>query len=150
MARITRAFTRAGFNGARGEFLATGGVLYCALGLSYLFLPARATIRETMSYQPVILPLFGVAWLAAGVTGLFASRMPIGTDRFGFALMSGVPWAWAVAYLIGWATGNDPRGWVGAIVFVIFGRMVALSAHSMQGHRLPPKGSVPGSDGSGP
>lgn len=113
-------------NGRRGVFLAIFGVIYVAIGLSYVFPASDSPVRHSMAWMPWWSPLWlcGALWLGAGFVAGVAAFQPLPRDRFGFEALSGVATGWTIAYVISWGVGDAPRGWVSAMLFALVGAAV--------------------------
>lgn len=144
-------------NGPRGQFLFCFGLIYVAIGLSYLVADSASLVRRQLSWVDhipwVALPLveiFGVAWAAAGIVGVLCSHLSAGRDRAAFAAMSGVVWGWAIVNLVSWVLGTSPRGWVSMFVFAALGVAMQIAARGMVGATPEAGRASPAGDVSGP
>lgn len=127
-------------NGRRGVFLAIFGVIYVAIGLSYIFPTPTSTIRRTVEWLPIpyVLAAFGLAWLIAGAVALAAAFQPLPDDRFGFEALAGVACGWTVVNLTSWVLGYSVRGWVSALIFAL----LAAAVQTVAGMPNPPHGRI--------
>lgn len=130
-----------GLNGRRGTFLAIFGVIYAAIGLSYLFPPPESSIRRSLAWIPFsgALDVIGLAWIIAGIAAGFAAFQTVPRDRVGFEALAGVAFGWTVLNLTSWALGYAVRGWVSALVFSALGAAVL----TVSGMLNPPHGRIP-------
>lgn len=121
--RVRRLAIRVGRRGA--SLLFVGG-LSLIIALSLLRVPPE--LRSQPAYQVLAnimpLPWWGVLWALACVLCLVQAFMR--SDRMAFALASWLMFAYGIAYGIGSVTGDNPRGWVGAGVWVAFGCWITL------------------------
>lgn len=106
--------------GRRGEFLLFLTILDLLYGLSLLKPAAGArqapTTRFLMEVMP--LPMWGVLWLVAGLICLAGAFMH--GDRLAFACAAALKILWGVMFGLGWMVGVIDRGWVGAVIWLVF------------------------------
>lgn len=114
--------------GRRGEFLLFLVLLDILYGLS-LANPApelqrSASTRFLTEVMP--LPWWAALWLAVGVVclaGAFAR-----TDRVPYACAAALKVLWGSMFLIGWLIGAVDRGWVAAVIWLVFAVFVVRIA----------------------
>ncbi|MEV0613641.1 PAS domain S-box protein [Nonomuraea sp. NPDC050404] len=126
--------------GRRGASLAFVGLLCQAIAASLAFAPAtqRATPGYAMLSTVVPLHVWALAWCAVGALCLV--QMFMRSDRIAFAAATALLLLYGLVYLISTFTGDNPRGWVGAAVWLAFGGWIALIAtwpEAVTLHRLP-------------
>lgn len=114
--------------GRRGEFLLFLTLLDLLYGLSLCRPVAAAAQSPTTAFLAEVMPLaaWGLLWLAVGavcLTGAF-----VVADRFAFAAAAGLKVLWGSMFLIGWLAGVIERGWVGAVIWLVFAGVVARLA----------------------
>lgn len=86
--------------------------------------PDRPSARWIASIMPPW--CWAAVWLTVGVVvtvGVFRI-----CDREAFAAAIGVKVLWATVHLVGWVAGQNPLGWVTAVVFYAFAAFVWLIA----------------------
>lgn len=108
--------------GRRGAILLLKGAIAGLYGAGQLAapLPDQRGLVLLLRLAPV--PVWGWAWVAAGVVALVCAWLHPGCDWPGFAAVWLVSSVWALGYLAAWwPLGVFPRGWVGAAVFGAFG-----------------------------
>lgn len=112
--------------GRRGASLLFVGGLSLIIAASLLIAPPE--VRSQPAYQALgaIMPLswWGVVWLISGILSWVQAFMR--SDRIAFALAAWLMFAYGLAYAVGSITGNNPRGWVGAGVWIAFGCWISL------------------------
>lgn len=139
---IRGAMTRhRGLNGRRGGFLAIFGVIYVAIGISYVFPPPTSSIRHTLAWIPFAwsLDAIGLAWITAGILAGFAAFRTVPADRLGFEALAGVAFGWTMLNLLSWLLGYAVRGWVSALIF----GLIASAVLTVSGMLNPPHGRIP-------
>lgn len=105
------------------------GTSVIALTRGYLYAinptePQPAGLKELAQVIP--LWVYGVAWLAAGTLGIWAS-LTRHTSKWSIAAMTGLYTGWAIAYLVS-GFRDDPRYFLTAILFAALGLMTAKIA----------------------
>ncbi len=106
--------------GRRGEFLLFLVLLDFLYGLS-LLRPAQEARRSPSTgflMEVMPLPWWALLWLSVGglcLVGAFARA-----DRFAFAAAAALKVLWGVMFLLGWLTGVIERGWVAAVIWLVF------------------------------
>jgi hypothetical protein len=110
-------------NGRRGSFLILFGLIYVAVGLSYIYAPNDSPVRQSMAWLPHLtdLTFCGGVWATAGLIAGVHAFLPIPKDRFGYMALAATAIAWTVAYMVSWGLGYADRGWVSAVVFAALG-----------------------------
>ncbi len=128
-------------NGRRGAFLAIFGVIYAAIGSSYLSPPPSSTVRQTLAWVPFphALQLVGVAFIVAGIVAGVSAFHTLPSDRVGFEVLSGVTFAWAALEVLSWGLGYAGRGWVSGLIF----GLLAVTILTVSGMPNPPHGRIP-------
>lgn len=108
--RIQRQVSR------RGYALLFFALLGFAFG--YSLAAPRTPQSPTNTFAASIMPLWTWAalWITTAVVCLFYAFRR--RDRIAFSLMMGTTTAWGLVSLGGSVTAHNPRGWVGAAVFL--------------------------------
>lgn len=83
--------------------LLVAGAVYICVGFSYIFGDsARSTLKSL--YYPVHwggLPVYGFVFVLAGCLSIISSRWPPVSEKWGYAVMTGLSSGWAGMYLVG-------------------------------------------------
>lgn len=110
--------------GRRGEFLLFLVILDVLYGLSLLSPMASARQTPTVRFLAAVMPLpwWAVLWLAVGAVCLVGAFTV--ADRFAFAAATGLKVLWGSMFLLGWLAGVIERGWVSAVIWLIFAAWV--------------------------
>jgi hypothetical protein len=128
--RLTRTL------GRRGAFLASFGGLWVLYGFGQLVepLPTKTGIGLLLSFMPLV--VWAWLWIATGLAALVAAVLPEGYDWFGFLALLMIVVPWMLAYLVGWwPLGDNPRGWVTALIWAV----AAVPVIVVAGWREPPR-----------
>ncbi|MFI6883355.1 hypothetical protein [Streptosporangium canum] len=125
---------RIGRRGASLLFLALLDVVYA---LSLLGAPPETRASPGIAFLMLLLPLpvWAAVWGAVGALCLVQAFLR--TDRMAFAAASLLKVAWGTVYLLGWALGDVPRGYVTATIWLGFAAWVAI----ISGWREPAQGA---------
>lgn len=130
MDRVTRSAPRwwATTVGRRGEFLLFLALLDLLYGLSLLRPAPQARRSPTTGFLAEVMPLpcWALLWLAVGavcLAGAFVVR-----DRVSFAAAAGLKVLWGSLFLVGWLAGVVERGWVSAVIWLVFALVVVRLA----------------------
>lgn len=105
--------------GRRGEFLLFLVVLDVLYGMS-LLRPPRAPLPPTTRFLAEVMPLSWWALLWLGVGGICLVGAFAVMDRFAFAAAAALKVLWGSMFLAGWVAGVIDRGWVGAVIWLVF------------------------------
>jgi hypothetical protein len=114
--------------GRRGALLTMKGIIATLYGYGQIIqpLPDRRGLRLLLEVMP--LHAWGGAWMAAGITALICAWLPPGRDWPGYLAVWAITAAWAMANLVSWwPLGENPRGWIGALVFGAFGAVCLVA-----------------------
>lgn len=114
--------------GRRGEFLLFLTLLDLLYGLSLLQPVPEARRSPTVAFLADVMPLswWAVLWLAVGcgcLAGSFATA-----DRVAFAAAAALKVLWGSMFLLGWWAGVVERGWVSAVIWLVFAVVVVRVA----------------------
>ncbi|GAA2208560.1 hypothetical protein GCM10009850_040180 [Nonomuraea monospora] len=122
---LTRLLHRIGRRGASLGFV---GLLCLAIAASLAFPPAEQRAATGYTVLAAIAPLdvWALAWCATGALCLV--QMFLRSDRIAFAAATALLLLYGLVYLISTFNGDNPRGWVGAAVWLAFGGWIALIA----------------------
>ncbi|UBU13637.1 PAS domain S-box protein [Nonomuraea gerenzanensis] len=114
--------------GRRGASLAFVGLLCLAIAASLAFPPAEQRAAPNYVALAAVAPLhlWALAWCGTGLLCLV--QMFLRSDRIAFAVATALLLLYGLVYLISTFTGDNPRGWVGAAVWLAFGGWIALIA----------------------
>jgi hypothetical protein len=127
--------------GRRGAVLQVLSVAFAAYGYSLI-----ALTRETEAALPVdvmawVFPIdvWGGAWLATAVVGLYASFRAKANAMYAYALYTGMASFWGLGMLASHFLQEpyDPRGWVAGAVFSAFGVLLLIISGWREGEYLP-------------
>ncbi|WP_406418463.1 hypothetical protein [Streptomyces sp. NBC_01614] len=113
--RVARRLGRA--LGRRGAFLLSFGMVWGLIGYGQLVSPQPDQRGLKLLLNRVPLEVWGWLWIAAGLVAVVSAFLPQGSDRFGYAALYLMVTPWIVSYLVAWAQGNFPRGWVASALY---------------------------------
>jgi hypothetical protein len=121
--------------GRRGASLLFLALLDGVYALSLLAAPAEARSQPSFAFLVGLLPL--PVWAGIwGVVGLVCLVQAFARfDTFAFAAASLLKVVWGTVYVLGWALGDIPRGWVASVIWYGFAIWLAI----ISGWREPPK-----------
>lgn len=113
--------------GHRGAFLLALGALWLLYGYGLLVTPlppsAAAAYRTLLDLWPM--GVWAWLWIAAGGTAVVCAWLRQPRDWIGFAASFPLACAWGLSSLMSWwPLGDNPRGWIGAAVWVVFGGLI--------------------------
>lgn len=106
--------------GRRGAILLSFGSLWALYGFGQLMepLPSNNGVRILLHLMP--LDAWAWCWIACGITAIAASPLPQGRDWFGFPALLLIVAPWMCSYLVSWwPLGDNPRGWVTALIWAV-------------------------------
>lgn len=112
--------------GRRGTFLLLLAVIDVAYGYSLIGPSAEASTSSAVIWRQHFAPtlVWGGGWLLVGAILIVSAFMQ--HDAFGYATAIGWKILWSLMALLSWAFGDVDRGWVLAVIFGVFGGMVAV------------------------
>lgn len=116
--RTRRLWRRIGRRGITLLFLALVDLLY-PIGLAGSPAAARAGYELIMPWQ-----VWAVLWSATGLLCLVEAF--VRRDRLAYTAATAMKLAWGSAAFASWLVGVNPRGWLGALVWVAFGGLIAV------------------------
>jgi hypothetical protein len=114
--------------GRRGALLTMKGTIATLYGYGQIVepLPDRRGLSLLLKAWP--LHVWGGLWIAAGLTALFCAWLPPRKDWPGYLAVWAITATWAMAYLVSWwPLGENPRGWVGSLIFGAFGAVCLVA-----------------------
>jgi hypothetical protein len=120
---------RVGRRGASLLFLALVDIVYA---YSLYDVTPESRSNPGLVFLAALLPLtvWAAAWTAVGlVCAVYAFAR---ADRLAFAAASLLKVLWGTLYLLGWALGVVPRGYVAAVLFLGFAGFVQVIAGWME------------------
>ncbi|MFG2001672.1 PAS domain-containing protein [Spirillospora sp. NPDC048911] len=114
--------------GRRGAALLVFAFIDLVYGLSMI--SSSPDIRGVAIYKfaATMMPLaaWGILWTAIGMCCLVSAFLR--RDSAGFAAAIGIKVGWALLALIGWGTGEVPRGYVSVSIWAVFAGLVGVIA----------------------
>lgn len=86
-----------------GVVLLVAGLVYIAIGLSYMLTDPAPQIKEALVIAEVWFPLdvWGGVWFGAGLLALISSRWPPIFESWGYMVLTGLAAGWSATYLMG-------------------------------------------------
>jgi PAS domain S-box-containing protein len=122
---ITRILHRVGRRGASLAFI---GLLSQAIAASLAFATPEQRSAPGYAVLASVAPLiaWALVWCATGLLCLV--QVFLRSDRIAFAAATALFLLYGLLYLVSTFTGANPRGWVGAAVWLAFGSWIALIA----------------------
>ncbi|GAA4799482.1 hypothetical protein [Streptomyces ziwulingensis] len=106
--------------GRRGAFLFSFGCLWTLYGFGQLMepLPDTSGIQLLLHIRP--LDWWAWGWIACGILAIVASPLSQGRDWFAFPALLLIVAPWMCSYLVSWwPLGDNPRGWVTALIWAV-------------------------------
>lgn len=128
-------------NGHRGAFLLLFGVAYACLGYSLALVPAEAGRHSALAWMVDVIPInvCGFLWCGAAAAGICSAFLPTGRDRFGFAVLTFVPFAWGGCFAVAWLVSGVPHAWASTVLYWSLAAAVMVVAGMLN---RPGKGAV--------
>lgn len=114
--------------GRRGALLAMKGTIATLYGYGQIIQPVPD--RRGLHMLLVLMPLraWGWVWIVAGLTALVCAWLPPRVDWPGYLAVWAITAAWAMSNLVSWwPLGENPRGWIAALVFGAFGAVCLIA-----------------------
>lgn len=105
--------------GRRGAILLCYGGVWAFYGIGQLLrpLPDQRGIGLLLHVMP--LNAWAVCWIIVGCAAIAAAWLPQGVDWFGFGALITMVVPWMLSYLASWwPLGDNPRGWISALVYL--------------------------------
>jgi hypothetical protein len=114
--------------GRRGEFLLFLVLLDFLYGASLLSPAPEAQRSASTRFLVEVMPLpwWALLWLAVGVACLCGAFLHC--DRVAYTAAAALKVLWGSMFLAGWATGQIARGWVAAVIWLVFAVFVVRIA----------------------
>lgn len=103
--------------GRRGAILLCYGAVWTLYGVAQLITPQQDQRGLHLLLDVAPLEFWACCWLAAGAIALVCAWAPPGRDAAAFVALPLVIVPWTASYLLTWALGDFPRGWVAAAVW---------------------------------
>lgn len=121
--------------GRRGGFLLAFGSLWALYGFGQLMEPLPDTSGIQLLLHAWPLDIWAWCWIACGLTAVTAAPQPQGRDWYGFPALLLIVAPWMCSYLVSWwPLGDNPRGWVTALIWAV----AAVPVIVVAGWREPP------------
>lgn len=132
---LRRIIARIGRRGASLLFL---GLLDLVIATSLIVIPPEVQASAGFLFVGDLLPLtvWGAIWAAVGVLCLVQAFMRM--DRVAYAAATLLKCVYGLLYLIGFATGEIPRGYVSAVIWLGFAAWLAVLSTWPEAIRLAP------------
>lgn len=92
-----------------GLVLMVGGLVYIAIGLSFVALgdpPPARKVALVIALNMFPLPVWGLQFIAGGLLSCLSSRWPYFYDSWGYMVLCGLAAAWSAIYGLGYFLGN--------------------------------------------
>ncbi len=119
-------------DGPRGDFLLAGGLVFTAIGYSYVSTTTPG--REAgFVWLPTHLDSDELGWVWV-VVGLFTVTVALISARFkklealAFMVLVVPPTLWALIFIGAWLLGAHPNGWVSAISYSLMAWWVLIAS----------------------
>lgn len=122
--------------GRRGAILTCYGAVWTLYGTAQLLTPSSDQRGLGVLLNIAPLTAWACAWIVAGLIALACAWAPPGRDAPAFLALPLVVVPWMASYLVTWAMGDFPRGWVAAAVWTAITVPVLVVA----GWPEPPRG----------
>lgn len=130
--------------GRRGALLTMKGIIATLFGYGQMVEPLGDQRGVCLLLKAAPLDVWGAAWMTAGFAALVCAWLPPRRDWPGFLAVWAITAPWSMAYLVSWwPLDENPRGWVGALIFGAFGMvcMVAIGWDEPPRRQEPPRGT---------
>lgn len=115
--------------GRRGAFLTCFGCLYLLYGYGLWVEPLISTVSLKLLVDLWPLKVWAWLWMGAGGAAVACAWLPQGRDWLGFTALYPLAAAWGLSNLTSWwPEGDNPRGWIGAAVWVVMGGAITTAA----------------------
>jgi hypothetical protein len=131
---MMRVLRRVGRRGASLLFVSLLDIVYA---VSLLTIPPESRGSPGIAFLELLLPLpvWAAIWAAVGLTCMVQAFMV--SDRIAFAVASLLMVVWGTVYLLGWALGEIPRGFVSAVIWLGFAGWLAIISGWREARRDP-------------
>lgn len=98
--------------------LAVAGIVYIAIGYSYLTQEPTPVRLEALQYATRVLAYeyWGYVWILAGLLSILSSRWPPVSETWGYFVLTGQTTAWALFYAAGIVFGDSPSTNLSAVL----------------------------------
>lgn len=90
--------------------LTVAGVLYAFIGVLYVRSPPTANREISLKILLQVAPIqvWGAVFVLSGLLAIVSSRWPMFSEKWGYAVLTGMSSGWAATYLLGVAFFNSP------------------------------------------
>ncbi|MCX4801797.1 hypothetical protein OG594_09050 [Streptomyces sp. NBC_01214] len=105
--------------GRRGTILSCYGIVWILYGFGQLVTPQPDQRGLKLALTLFPLDTWGWLWIVAGIIAIACAWAPPGRDAAGFAALVLIVLPWMATYLAAWITGDSPRGWVAAAIWML-------------------------------
>lgn len=127
--------------GRRGTVLLLIGVLVLLHGIGQLARPIPDTTGLRLLLMVMDLHWWSWTWVLAGIVAIGCAFVRQDRDWPGFTGLWLATIPWALSFFVSWwPLGDNPRGWITALIFVSFGAIPLV----IVGWREPPRHTRPG------
>lgn len=124
---VRRAACRVGHRGALLTLLGTIAALYGVSLWTVPPVPRPLGMHLLLGVMP--LHCWGTSLVAAGAVAVACAPLRPGRDWPGFSALVLIWLPWSLSYLASWwPEGDNPRGWVSALIFAAFAAVPAVGA----------------------
>lgn len=133
--------------GRRGALLTCLGALYLLYGYGLLIEPLAVNPSLSLLLDLWPIRVWAWLWVGAGCAAVACAWLPSGRDWVGFTALYPVAAAWGFSSLVSWwPRGDNPRGWIGAAVWVVLGGVITVGAGWAEPSRSSPARKAAGKD----
>lgn len=105
--------------GRRGSYLVCAGSAWTLYGIGLTIEPRPGTVRGMLMLRSIApMWVWGLVWIACGLTAIVFAFARTGRDRYGFAAAVLPTLLWAGTYLVAMLAGDFPSAWVSAATWL--------------------------------
>lgn len=107
-------------------------IAYISLGLSYILGPTARTRVAGFKWLPVHWNADELGWIwvlcaTVAVAGVIWARTHTWLEPLAFGALITPPSAWAFIFLTSWVLGENPSGWMTALIYTL---LTAITLHA--------------------
>ncbi|MFD6421696.1 hypothetical protein [Streptomyces sp. NPDC060198] len=125
--------------GGRGPALLISGIAWISYGASLTVQPRYGTVRGIQVLLGLApMPVWGWAWIVAGVVALAYALARPGRDLPGIAAAMAPPLLWALAYALGGASGTSATAWGAVAPWASHAALIAIVAYKTRPRLIVP------------